>query len=530
MNKYALLSLSITGGVLSGLAWTDWCPGLILLAGFVPFLLIENYLYENRKRYSLAACMKYLLPGFVIFCILTLGWIRAVSIVAAVCVILTASMLMTFTMWLAHVVRLKGGALPFTVSLLAFWLTLEFLCLRLNVLSPWVNLGNGLAKDILFIQWYEITGSAGGSLWILVSNLLIAMFVTSLLKKDKRSIVYAAAWFSVILFPSAGSLIRFHTLKPSAGNRSEVVIVQPDFDPYTEKFTIPFEKQLEKAIEMARPVITNETAWVVFPETMVDDPVDENDLAGNLYVNMIRELIKSFTGLNAVAGMVSFKPDSSRSAGIPGATGHSFRTYYNSAFKIDPGPEIEIYHKSKLVPGFESDISDGPLRFLLRFLPELGGTQWGYETQEERTCFTHSGNSQAIAPVICYESIYGEYVTGYVEKGAEAIFVITNDGWWKNTNGYKQHFLLSSVRAIETRRPVVRSANTGISAFIDIRGKVVQKSDWWVPSTLKGTIVPETRITPYVKYGDYLMYMACTITILILLMVFVWQPFRDKLR
>jgi apolipoprotein N-acyltransferase len=117
-----------------------------------------------------------------------------------------------------------------------------------------------------------------------------------------------------------------------------------------------------------------------------------------------------------------------------------------------------------------------------------------------------------------------------VEKGAEAIFVITNDGWWKNTNGYKQHFSLSSVRAIETRRPVVRSANTGISAFIDMRGKVVQKSSWWVPSILKGTIVPENRITPYVKYGDYLMYMACVITILILLMVFIWQPFRDNLR
>lgn len=530
MNKYTLPALSVSGGILSGLAWTDWCPGFVLFVSFIPFLLVENHLFVNQKRYSSASFFTYLLPGFVIFSIMTLGWVRAVSILAAICVILMASLLMSFTLWLAHIIRLKAGTISGSVSFLAFWLTLELLCLNMDILSPWVNLGNGLAKDILFIQWYEITGSAGGTLWILISNLLIALFINSLLKKDKRSLMYAAAWLSVIVLPSAGSVIRFHTLKPSSGNLTEIVIVQPDFDPYTEKFTIPFEKQLEKAIEMARSVVTNETGWVVFPETMVDDPVDENDLAGNKYVNMIRELIESFPRLNAVAGMVSYKPYSSPYPGVPGASGHSFRTYYNSAFKIDSGPEIEIYHKSKLVPGFETDISDGPLRILLKFLPELGGTQWGYETQEERTCFAHSGLSQTIAPVICYESIYGEYVTGYVEKGAEAIFVITNDGWWKNTNGYKQHFSFSSVRAIETRRPVVRSANTGISAFIDMRGKVVQKSSWWVPSTLKGTIVPENRITPYVKYGDYLMYMACVITILILLMVFVWQPFRDKLR
>jgi apolipoprotein N-acyltransferase len=120
-------------------------------------------------------------------------------------------------------------------------------------------------------------------------------------------------------------------------------------------------------------------------------------------------------------------------------------------------------------------------------------------------------------------------VADYIKKGAEAIFVITNDGWWKNTNGYKQHLAFSPVRAIETRRPVVRSANTGISAFIDIRGRIVQKSNWWMPAVLKGTIVPETRITPYVKYGDYLMYMACVITILIVLTVFIRQPFRNKL-
>ncbi len=91
MNKYSLAALSVCGGVLSGLAWTEWCPGLILLCSFVPFFIIENHLFENKRRYSPNACFVYLLPGFVIFSILTLGWIRVVSMTAAICVILTAS-------------------------------------------------------------------------------------------------------------------------------------------------------------------------------------------------------------------------------------------------------------------------------------------------------------------------------------------------------------------------------------------------------------------------------------------------------
>ncbi len=104
---------------------------------------------------------------------MTLGWVRAVSILAAICVILMASLLMSFTLWLAHIIRLKAGTISGSVSFIAFWLTLELLCLNMDILSPWVNLGNGLSKDILFIQWYEVTGSAGGTLWILLSNLFI---------------------------------------------------------------------------------------------------------------------------------------------------------------------------------------------------------------------------------------------------------------------------------------------------------------------------------------------------------------------
>ena len=109
-----------------------------------------------------------------------------------------------------------------------------------------------------------------------------------------------------------------------------------------------------------------------------------------------------------------------------------------------------------------------------------------------------------------------------------AIFIITNDGWWKSTNGYKQHLSFASLRAIETRRPVARAANTGISCIIDFRGNRIKETEWWKQTVIKGEIFPETRITPYVKYGDYLLRISSLISVSILLVVFIAIPFRKK--
>jgi apolipoprotein N-acyltransferase len=133
------------------------------------------------------------------------------------------------------------------------------------------------------------------------------------------------------------------------------------------------------------------------------------------------------------------------------------------------------------------------------------------------------------APIICYESVFGKFVTGYVRKGAEVLFIITNDGWWKNTYGYKQHLFFASLRAIETRRQVVRAANTGVSCIIDIRGKRINETTWWTKAVIKGTIWPETRITPYVKYGDFLLLISVFLSGLIILAVFILVPVRKKI-
>ncbi len=533
MNKYSLVGLSVIGGVLSGLAWTSWCSGLVLIIAFVPFFLIENYLFENPKRFSPNAFFIYSLPGFVIFSIMSLGWMRIASITGAICVMMGLSFLMAFTIWLAHIVRLRAGNIAGFTGLITFWLGYEYITLNINIISPWLNLGNGLAKDILFIQWYDLTGTGGGTLWILASNLFLTIILVNSIRGKRRNFKFVVIWLLIIIIPSAVSFYKYKSIRQNTNDASEVLIIQPNTDPYTEKFTIPFQDQLKRVISQANSMITKKTRWVITPETTIDDPANLDDLGNDKYIKMFKEMILHYPDINIVTGLVTYRlyPKTEEAPSISArkidASG-LFYDHFNSAVQIDTGNYFNVYHKSKLVPGIEMQFSNGPGRFITRILPYLGGTKWGYGMQEERTCFTHSSTSMKVAPVICYESVFGKFVTDYVKKGAQAIFIITNDGWWKNTIGYKQHLDFASLRAIETRRPVARAANTGVSCIIDIRGKRTTETKWWTRTSITGEICPESRITFYVDHGDYLLQIASVISVVIILAVFVAMPVKKK--
>ena len=106
--------------------------------------------------------------------------------------------------------------------------------------------------------------------------------------------------------------------------------------------------------------------------------------------------------------------------------------------------------------------------------------------------------------MICYESVYGEFVSYFTRMESDLICVITNDGWYGNTAGHKQHCSFSQIRAIENRRPVVRSANTGISCLIDDRGEIIESIPWDEEGVLQGELPVNSEVTFYVKYGDLL--------------------------
>ena len=194
---------------------------------------------------------------------------------------------------------------------------------------------------------------------------------------------------------------------------------------------------------------------------------------------------------------------------------NQFYDSYNAALQIDTTNTIQIYHKSQLVLGVEKMPFAGIFGFIKDLSIELGGTSGSLGTQEEPCVFNSNNNIAKVAPVICYESIFGEYVTKYINKNADLIFVITNDGWWGNTAGYRQHLSCSRIRAIETRRDIARSANTGISCFINQLGQIKQETKWWTPAAIKDTLLANNSITFYVKMGDYIGRISSVLTILL---------------
>ncbi|MBK8704010.1 MAG: hypothetical protein IPN33_10570 [Saprospiraceae bacterium] len=133
-----------------------------------------------------------------------------------------------------------------------------------------------------------------------------------------------------------------------------------------------------------------------------------------------------------------------------------------------------------------------------------------------RTIHFNSGKA-GIGPAICYESVFGEYFTGYIRKGAQAIFIMTNDGWWDNTAGHRQHLWYASLRAIETRRSIARAANTGISAFVNARGDISQPTAYGEQAAIRQKITLSDQRTLYVKWGDMIARIAIFLALLWLL-------------
>ena len=152
-------------------------------------------------------------------------------------------------------------------------------------------------------------------------------------------------------------------------------------------------------------------------------------------------------------------------------------------------------------------------------LLNLGGTVSTRATQDKREIFKLN-NGTKVAPIICYESVYGEYVTQYVRNGAQFLAIITNDGWWSESQGYKQHLSYAKIRSIETRRSIARSANTGSSAIINKKGEIIKKLEYNKRGTLNGNIGLSNHITFYVKYGDIIYRFSLFFFIIILLFSF----------
>ncbi|MBN2347666.1 MAG: apolipoprotein N-acyltransferase [Bacteroidales bacterium] len=526
MKKNKLLLYTVATGLLLIPSWYEWGHGLIMLIAFVPLLFVEDYLDNHKKTYRSFTAFLYAFVAFLIWNAGTTWWIFNASAVGMVVAFLYSTIAMSIVFWLFHISKRNLGPGFGYFALIIFWISFEHLYFKAEISWPWLTLGHGFAYNVRFIQWYDTTGVLGGSLWILLSNILIFLFIKKLVVAGNQNSLKGVGLLAVliVIIPIIISLTKFYTYEEKS-KPVDVVIIQPNIDPYKKFVDIPSVEQTRNQLNAALPLADEHVDYFVAPETSINNNIWLDQLDYVPDIRLIKSFLKKYPKAKYVVGITSYKryePGEKLSVTARPLTGTEYYyDSYNSAIQIDSTGKIPVYHKSQLVVGVEKMPYTKYLKFLKNLTLRLGGTFRSHGTQEFRENFISPQDSISIAPVICWESVFGEFVSDYIKKGANFIFVITNDGWWGNTPGHRQHNSLSCIRAIETRRSVARSANTGISCFINQRGEVGKKLTWWKYGAIRDTINANDKITFYVKHGNYIAHIAMFMAALVLLMTMV---------
>lgn len=537
-RRYYLLS-ALGCGLLLTLAWP--CIGSItplLFLAWVPLLLAEKRFTESPADGRPRNFFPYVLLAVAVWNAGCTWWLFCVreemgtKLFTVIGPNIGNDLLMCVPWMLMRWSRRMIPGYRAQWALPLYWIAFERFHMHWDLSWPWLTLGNAFANNTPWVQWYEWTGALGGSLWVWLANLLIARWWSG---RDRRYALFACLVISV---PVALSWLRYITFEEQ-GVPTEVVVVQPNVDPYTEKFANGQAlEQLDRMLQQAEALVSDPTALVVFPETALQEtPVLggtsdrlefsglwENDLEGAQSVHHIRRFLVHHRGAALVTGMSSsylFPPGAELpvTARMMEGLDRGFDAY-NAALLVRPDGSTGTYHKSKLVPGvellpFESVI--GPLAGAVAL--DLGGTTGSLGVQEEREVMRAPGHDLAFAPIICYESIYGDHVAAHVRNGATLLVIMTNDAWWDDSPGYKQHLAYGRLRAIETRRSVARSANTGISCFIDQRGDLHDATDWWVPAVARRSLLARSDMTFFTRTGDIIGIGAEVLSTAVLLVI-----------
>ena len=416
------------------------------------------------------------------------------------------------------------------LGLIIFWIAFEYFHHNWEASWTWLSIGNNFSIVPSWIQWYSYTGIFGGTLWVLVVNLLLFRIVQNVyFKKETWRIQTPLVWLAgfFLLIPLTISLSMYFTYE-EVENPMEVVALQPNIDPYDDKFDPnEFDNQMQTLVDLANEGVTDKTGLVVAPETAISQSFNELDLVKLPFFHTLKDEKHKLNNAPWYIGASTYRVyDSKHSrASQPMAGSPYFFEKYNTSLLIDENDNASFVHKSKLVPGVEVLPFSETFPFLENWAIDAGGISGTLGIEESPKIL--KTDQFTFAPVVCYESIYGEWVTEQCRQGAELICIATNDGWWKDTPGYKQHMSFARLRAIENRRWVVRSANTGISCFINQRGDVLQQTNWWVPTSIRQTVNLNSEKTFYTTYGNVLGRSLGFVSLLLLLITFV-KRFKTK--
>ncbi|WP_415328804.1 apolipoprotein N-acyltransferase [Chryseobacterium sp. MMS23-Vi53] len=516
--KYVLLTL--ISAMLLSISWPTYGVPFFIFFALVPLLMMEHGVskFSNYKRKSWVVFgLSYLC--FVIWNIVTTGWLYGAknpdgsnSVLAVAFPVLVNSLLYSLVFQFYHWYKNAQGTYWGLGFFIAIWMSFEKFHLNWEFTWPWLNLGNAFSEYPKLIQWYDTLGATGGSFWILVINILIFYTVRTWEAGRKRNdlIRNSSIVIGLIAIPMVISFVKFNNFNEKPIGQVNVLMLQPDLDPYAEKYSqdsLTIENDL---LSLAERNSKGKIDYYIAPETALPGrgSISERAFEKSLILNNLKGFLSKHPGSVFTTGISSHKFYTNNTDLPKEAYQLNQELWvenFNSAVQVIPNQKVEVYHKGKLVPGVEIFPYMSYLKPLLGdAMLNLGGTVASLGTDKERVAFSNPFNKGKIAPIICYESIYGEFTGDYVKKGANFLAIMTNDSWWGVTEGHKQLLSYAKLRAIETRREIARAANSGISAHINAKGEILEDTFYGDKTTLFAKVNLYDQQTFYTRAGDLL--------------------------
>ena len=347
MKRWHLYILSILSGLLLAASWpvNGFTP--LIFVALVPLFFVQQHLGDHNKR----GMFLYAWLAFLIWNVLTTWWIWYSTDVGAMMAFILNAMFSAFIFYLFHLSKKKlfenkkGWAI-----LIFYWISWEYFHMNWELTWSWLNLGNVFASQYKWIQWYEYTGILGGTLWVIAVNILVYHAIDLSLKKSYKGAfkLNLAGIVAFVAVPIILSYIIYNNYKEEL-NPVEVVVVQPNTDPYNAQFDHSPMLLLEKNLELAEQKITDSTRFVVFPESTLYDGnqgIWEEQLERSPLLRRLQDFLKKYPQISIVIGASTHRllaPDEKKSHAV-----RKFRDVdkyyyaYNTAFQLDTSSSIRF--------------------------------------------------------------------------------------------------------------------------------------------------------------------------------------------
>jgi len=535
-------ALALASGILLGASFPPSPLHSLAYVGLIPLLVLAESVATVWRT------LRFSYVAFLVFHVITLYWTGGFVVgkdpwmmIAGGALLLIHPLFYVAVFGLYLLVRNRRGLFVALTALPFLWIAFEFSHALGEFSFPWITLGNSQAYDLPRAQIAAVTSVYGISLFILLFNVVGFVLVSKISTgrwplRSSKTILTVLMLTAIYLTPWIYGKVAMSRLEPEQKNPNiKVGIVQPNIDPWEKWGSVGpnrwagFERQLDILLTSTRQLAKEQPDLVVWPETAIPFRIllDRNAL----YLAWLRSQLDTL-GLPLLTGLPSTVCYDSSEAPVTASRnpmGPGYCDDFNSATLFIPGQSVgAIYRKMVLVPFAERIPYAETFRFLIEpFQWSVGIGMWGIGKDTVVFRLPHrDGGVTLFSAMICYESVYPNFVREFVKRGAEFLVIITNDSWWGNTPGAYQHASYASFRAIENRRWIVRVANGGISGLVDPSGVLLNATTLYSATTVTGLLQPRTEETFYARHGD-VFAISCS-AVAIVFVFFALLPKRKR--